>query len=257
MFKSALIGSTGFVGGVLAGTHDFTYQFNRKNRLAMSEVEVDWAVCAAAPGTKWLANAEPEADRAVIEQIIADLRGLRTKKIILISTVDVLTNLVGQYEDSPAGDNGNLHPYGSHRRYLEQVVASEFDAHIIRLPALFGPGLKKNALFDLLQGETKFVDPRAVLQWYPLTRLWTDIERIVGANLRLVHIATEPFPLQEIVSGIFGTEIERDLVGVPVRYDMRTRYASVWGQTGDYIMSKEQVLNDIAQFVTSWQTGKV
>lgn len=252
----ALIGSNGFVGGALAATHDFAYQFHRGNREEMQGCEVDLAVCAAAPGTKWFANANPEVDRAVIDQLMGDLRGLRAKKVVLISTVDVFAKPLGVYEDTPVATDG-LHAYGVHRHRLESMVAAEFDAHIIRLPGLFGMGLKKNALFDLLHGSTEFVDPRAVLQWYSLSRLWVDIERVMTANIPIMHLATEPIVMQEIIEGVFGMQVERELTGAPARYDLRTRHAQEWGTAGDYILSKEAVLQDIAQFVATWHTGKV
>ena len=56
---------------------------------------------------------------------------------------------MGVDEDSPAPTTG-LQAYGRNRRRLEQIVAGRFDALVVRLPALYGPGLKKNALYDLL-----------------------------------------------------------------------------------------------------------
>lgn len=256
MSVHAIIGANGFVGGALAATHDFAYRFHTGNREEMRGCEVDMAVCAAAPGTKWFANANPEEDRAVIERLMEDLRGLRAKKIVLISTVDVFAKPLGAYEDTPVTIEG-LHAYGVHRRMLESMVVTEFDTHIIRLPALYGPGLKKNALFDLLQGRTEFIDPRAVLQWYPLSRLWSDIERVVATNIPIMHLATEPIVMQEIIKGVFGMQVDRELVGMSAHYDMRTRYAQEWGAAGDYILSKEAVLQDIAQFVATWHTASV
>ena len=43
-----------------------------------------------------------------------------------------------------------LHPYGRNRLELEDLVRKEFDTLVVRLPALFGKGLKKNFIYDAI-----------------------------------------------------------------------------------------------------------
>ncbi len=47
----------------------------------------------------------------------------------------------------------------------------------MRLPGLYGPGLKKNVIFDFLHdNDVHKIDSRGVFQFYDTTRLWRDLE---------------------------------------------------------------------------------
>ena len=98
-----------------------------------------------------------------------------------------------------------LHPYGRHRFALEQFVRQHFASHsIVRLPALFGAGLKKNALFDLMHDHrTEAIDPEARFQWYPLARLAADIETIVTARVGLINVTAEPIAMASLQARFF------------------------------------------------------
>ena len=68
---------------------------------------------------------------------------------MLISSIAVFADSRGCCEDDAPGTD-NLPAYGRNRLQLEQWVREDFpDALIVRLPALYGVGLKKNFLFDL------------------------------------------------------------------------------------------------------------
>lgn len=215
---NALLGHTGFVGGTLARAHPFDACFNSANIDALDD-GYDLVVCAAAPGTKWIANRDPAADRAAIDRLARALHRLGpATRVILISTVDVF----GQPYDVDEKSVPVPHqPYGEHRLALEQHVRARFpDATIVRLPALVGPGLRKNALYDLCHDhEVDRLDARGVFQVYPVERLWADLQ---GAP-PLVHLVAEPLTLGDIARVAFGRTLQ-DGTGAPVRYDVRSRY---------------------------------
>src|SRR5262249_35175102 len=136
----------------------------------------DLVVCSGAPAAKWKANRDPEQDRRCLDRLWANLDRVDAAKVVLISTVDVYARPVAVDEDADV-DQGHATPYGQHRHKLECRIADRFDALIVRLPGLFGPGLKKNVIHDFLSGhELHKIDSRAVFQFYPLSRLWSDIE---------------------------------------------------------------------------------
>lgn len=149
MGQTVLVGSTGFVGGNLlasaafdAACHstDVARQFGRDN---------DLVVYAGVPAAMYLANQDPEADLAVMRAARENLRRLAGRRVVLISSVAVYADSRGKTEtDDPAGPG--LAPYGANRLRLENWVREDFEnALIVRLPALYGKGLKKNFLYDL------------------------------------------------------------------------------------------------------------
>ena len=147
--RAALIGHTGFVGQTLAAQRAFSANFNSSNIQTIDGQAFDLAVCAAAPGSMFEANRQPERDRLAIDGLMARLGAMRARRFVLISTIAVLERFDGgATEDTAAFQTGLA--YGVNRRRLEAFCADQFEnCLIVRLPALFGPGLRKNFLFDL------------------------------------------------------------------------------------------------------------
>jgi len=146
----ALIGHTGFVGSNIASQANFEKCYNSKNIHEIENSKFDLVVCAGVSAVKWYANKHPEEDLERINSLIAHLKTVKAKRFVLISTIDVYEDPVGVTEDTfPIVEQQDA--YGQNRYYLEKWVASYFDTHhIIRLPALFGTGLKKNFIYDML-----------------------------------------------------------------------------------------------------------
>jgi len=150
MSIDALIGHSGFVGGALSLQHTFEAHFNTKNIDSIVGHDFDTLVCAAAPGSMFVANREPERDREQIDALIERLHGVSAKRFVLISSIAVLADLAAGYEESTHAYQETL-AYGRHRRELEAFCESHFEnCLVVRLPALFGLGLRKNFIFDLL-----------------------------------------------------------------------------------------------------------
>ena len=145
-----LVGSTGFVGGNLLAKHTFAAECHSSDITAQYGTRPDLCVYAGVPAAMFLANADPEADLAVMRAARENIRQIAPKRLVLISSIAVLADSRGVYEDSPAQDTGALPAYGKNRLQLERWVREDFpDALIVRLPALYGAGIRKNFLFDL------------------------------------------------------------------------------------------------------------
>lgn len=145
-----LIGHTGFVGGALLRQASFEKCYNSANIAAIAGEAFGTLVCAAAPGSMLEANRAPERDAAQIEALMAQLAAVRAERFVLISSIAVLADFAGGDDEGTTAFQQTL-AYGRHRRMLEAFVEERFPRSlIVRLPALFGAGLRKNFLFDLM-----------------------------------------------------------------------------------------------------------
>jgi hypothetical protein len=238
----ALIGNTGFVGGTLARQANFDALYASRNIDSIRGREFELIVCAGMYAEKWRANRDPVADMTALERLIDPLRTVKCERFVLISTVDVYDRPFQIDESVPADAT---HPYGRHRRLLEEFVQERFaQSFVLRLPGLFGPGLKKNIIFDLLNDhEVDRIHPDGVYQYYPLAHLWTDIQRWIP----VLNVACEPIATRELALRCFSRELSEYPPGVqPGRYDFRTRHAP-----SGYLYDKATVLRELQEFVAA------
>jgi hypothetical protein len=252
---SALFGYTGFVGGNLADQFTFDHLYNSSNATASNGEAFDLVVFSAAKAEKWRINQDPEGDLRHIEELEALVAGVTARQFVLISTVDVYTSPVGVDENTPISTDG-LHAYGSHRYRLEQFVRARHPtALIVRLPGLFGRGLKKNVIYDLLHNNNlDRIHRDGRFQYYNLDHLWSDIRVCLDNDIRLVNLTSTPVRTGDIARQAFGLDFDNQPDGVAAGvYDMRTIYAGVFGGTGNYTRDAPQTLAELADFVRAEQ----
>lgn len=301
-----LVGSTGFVGGNLIRAHQFDGLFHSTDVDQAYGSKPDLLVYAGVRAEKYLANLHPEEDLQHIRQAFDNICKIDPKQLVLISTIDVLSNPVLADERAiivPQASNA----YGANRYTLEQLVREKYkDAVIIRLPALFGHNLKKNFIYDyihripfqlkkakmlelvkqdstlldyydeqdngfyklraLTQEERttlklrfkavefdalQFTDSRSVFQFYPLRRLWKDIECALQHQIRLLHTATEPLSAAEIHEALEHHPFVNEIASSPAYYDYRTLYDTIFDGKNGYICDKSIILEELIAFVTS------
>jgi dTDP-4-dehydrorhamnose reductase len=254
MSKSALIGYTGFVGSNIKAEHDFTDLYNTKNIDDIDGKEYDLVVSAATYAEMWKINANPEEDWARISSLMEHLKTVKAKQFVLISTICVFKDPVdGFTEDTPV-DLQNLPPYGMHRYKLEQFVKKQFPhVLIVRLPGLFGAGIKKNIIFDLIHdNNVDRIHKDASVQYYNLAHLWDDIQTALKNNIGLLHLSVEPTTTEEVAQAAFGKEFTNAPADVhPKTFDFKSKHAGLFHGTNGYLYSKQQSLEDIKNFVAS------
>jgi hypothetical protein len=250
--SNALIGSTGFVGASLLRQTRFDALYRSTNIGDIDGGVFDTVVCAGAPGQKWLANREPEADLANIARLIGHLRTISCKRFVLISTVDVFAQPAGVDETTPV-DESALHAYGRNRRLLERFVEHQFPGSlIVRLPGLVGPGLRKNVVFDFHnKNNLQAIDSRGRFQFYPMVNLWHDIRVALEAGLGLVHLAAAPVEVAQIARACFGIAFDHVLAAPAAVYDMRSCHAALFGGAGSYQYSARETLLAVRAYAQS------
>lgn len=252
--SEALIGHTGFVGGTLGRAHGFGTCVNSSNVDTIRRRHFDLVVCAGVSAVKWLANKEPAADRAGIARLTDALAETTADEFVLISTIDVYPDPAGGVDEAAVIDASHHHAYGRNRLELEAWVSARFArTRVIRLPALFGHGLRKNALYDLIHGNmVDSINPAGVFQWYPMERLWDDILTVRARDLSLVNLFPEPLPMSAIVDRFFpGAPVGEAKQQAP-RYDLHTRYGAVFDGAGTpYVMGADAVMEAMGRFLAA------
>jgi hypothetical protein len=212
--RRALMGR-GFLGSSLDKKGRWTDRYNRSKCDLWGSY--DLIVVAAPRADKWFANQHPDIDRAAVEEIITALARADSRRVVLLSSIDA----------------GGAHPYGQNRARLEEGMPKH--ASIIRLPALFGDGLKKNSLFDLLNNQPV---ANNVFHWYHVARLWEDVRK---AQPGLWCPYSAPLSMWEIAERLGLTHL------VTKDCDRKLDY----NEKGPYTMSSVEVLEDIVRWATS------
>jgi nucleoside-diphosphate-sugar epimerase len=246
---TALIGHTGFVGRTLLRQTAFDEVYNSTNITAIRGRSYELIVCAGAPAAKWKANQEPKADLANLESLMSSLSEVAAERFVLISTVDVYPTPRAVDEASPV-DAAQAEPYGRHRFQLEEFARRRFpQASVVRLPGLFGAGLKKNFVYDLLYGNClHLTHAESVFQFYDLSRLWADLQVVMRRSLPLVNFAVEPVRARDVAERCFGISFDNITERPPASYDLRTCFAHFFGGEGKYFYSAQETFARIKRF---------
>jgi sugar phosphate isomerase/epimerase len=247
----AIVGYSGFVGSNLLQFYKFTHFYNSKNFKDAANLEFDELFFCGIPAVKWYANKNPEEDSVILNDIKNILKTIVVKKLIFISTIDVYEYTDSQQNESYDCDFMNTHAYGRNRVLFEEFVKTTFcNYHIIRLPALFGKGLKKNIIYDLIyNNQIENISKDTSFQWYDLNWLQKDIDIIVKNNIPICNLFTEPLSTFDIIQ-LFAYPIENFTNKSKLVYNVQTKYSHLFESSiNGYIRDKFTVLHNLKTFI--------
>jgi NAD dependent epimerase/dehydratase family len=254
--RSALVGYTGFVGSNLAAAHDFTDLYNTSNIAEISGRSYDLVVSAASRADSHRINQHGEEDRAEIDAYLDILATVDIGRLVLVSTVCIYPGDTTPDETTALSED-NLTPYGANRLHMERVLAQRFPTLALRLPQLYGGGLKKGIVYDLLNDyRTEFIRPEGCFQYYDVRRLWQDTQVALAAGLDALNIATPPLTSARVAADCFGVDIADQVVAGEespfarmYTRDMRTVHADRFGGPPGYLMSEADEIDALRAFV--------
>lgn len=306
-----LVGYTGFVGGNLHAQTTFDAVYNSKNIKDAYNTAPDLLVYCGVRAEKFIANQNPQADLEHIKEAMQNIAMIKARKVVLISTIDVYAHPQKVSEATPLDTHeDDMSVYGRHRLRLEEWVKQNTpSSHIVRLPGLFGQGLKKNFIYDYChpvpaklskgiycslspqsssilgaytynentqfydlnliasQNEMKelenafkgvgfsslsFTDSRSIFQFYPLSRLWKDLSTVLAFNLPMINLATEPIGIAELYHALTQKTFTNEVARTVPHYDFQTLYAHHFGAKGPYMMTKENIITAIKDYVEAY-----
>lgn len=170
-----ILGGKGFVGSAFARRCEAAGRefrvIDRDEYPAFLGASCDLLVNANGNSSKPLATREPLAEfDASVRSVRASLADLRFNAYLHLSSCDVYPDCSGPQttrEDQPL-DPARQSPYGFHKHLAERCVMHGARRWIIlRMGGFVGPGLRKNAIFDILHADRLWLDPRSELQYMP------------------------------------------------------------------------------------------
>lgn len=94
-----------------------------------------------------------------------------------------------------------------------------------------------------------FTDSEDVFQYYDLSELKNHIELCFENNIKVINLVSEPMQAKELYHFLFQKHFENTLPRVKQFYDLKTKYADVFGGENGYINSKQKMFTLIKQFI--------
>ncbi len=211
-----IIGGNGFVGSGFARRcvvegREYTV-ITRENYEAHRGKACSILVNANGNSKKNLPREQPLLDFDLsVRSVRASLVDFRYDTYIYLSTCDVYPNCA----DTPATvedaaiDVSRISPYGFHKLIAEQCVRHAAKRHLIfRMGGFVGPGMKKNAIFDILRGGPLWLDPESELQYIHTERLADSVLQVAQ------EVANETFNIAG--KGTIRLRSVIEMVGKPI-----------------------------------------
>jgi hypothetical protein len=233
-----IIGSSGFIGSNAQAFFPVAIPISRESLYGNEEIDVNHLVIAAPSAVKWKINQSPEFDRQQVQRIVDSVtKNIRAERVTLFSTVDVFQDLENSNESSQLRDDLS---YGGNRAVLELSLRSLFGGRltIVRLPGIFGKGLKKNLIYDIRHDRIEEINKYFSDDEYQYANLQDCLQIAFGPGEHLgkcVNIVSEPLPAK-VIANLKGYNL-------PSRLTRRLyNVKSIYSTTGYHFTSSEALI---------------
>jgi nucleoside-diphosphate-sugar epimerase len=190
----------------------------RENYAELAGKRCEVFVNANGNSSKLLSRTDPLRDfDASVRSVRASLADFRFDRYVHLSSCDVYPDCASPAttEESRPLDPVRQSPYGFHKYLAEECVRHGAGRWtIFRLGGFVGPGLKKNAIYDILHGGPLWLDPDSALQFLHTDRA-AEIMLDVNAPNEILNLCGRGvIQLSEVLGMVEGA--------VPVQPDSPT-----------------------------------
>lgn len=168
-----LLGGNGFVGSGVArelarSGKDFRV-ITRQNYAEFVGQHCDVFINANGNSSKLMGRSDPKGEfRASVLSVRDSLEDFKFDTYVFLSSSDVYpdSRSAAKTREDSVIDVASQNPYGFHKYLAERCVQNVAPRWmIIRQGGFVGPGLKKNAVFDVLHGDKAWVHPETRFQY--------------------------------------------------------------------------------------------
>jgi nucleoside-diphosphate-sugar epimerase len=187
-----LIGGRGFVGSAYARLLDRLGMpfkvVTHDNMDALRGTSCDILINASGNSRKPLATSEPLTDFELsVHSVAKTAEAFSAEIYVQLSSGDVYPDQSRPEltREDQAIDPGRQSRYGLHKRLAEEIVqATQQKWLVVRMGGLVGPGLKKNAIFDMMTGAPVWLSPQSELQFISTDMAAQIVWELVRAGVR-------------------------------------------------------------------------
>jgi len=213
-----IIGGNGFVGSAVTRyciKNQIPHQvITRQNYSQFVGTKCDLLINSNGNSKKFLANNNPVEDFDLsVSSVRKSLVDFLFDKYIFFSSCDVYndcSNPMNNHEEVEI-DVSLQSPYGFHKYLAELCVQHAVkDWLIIRFGGFVGEGLKKNPIYDILNGGPLWVDPQSELQYLNTDVAASLVMKLVeqGLSREIINLCGDGLvKLEEIIEEL-GTHVE-------------------------------------------------
>lgn len=225
-----VIGGTGFVGSAYArlfarlGLEHRV--INRATRDQFVGTHCDIVIDCSGNSKKFLAEREPLLDFDMsVRSVAQSLEAFPCDTYVLLSSGDVYPDHSdsARTQEEQVIDPATVSRYGRHKLLAEQLVrGGARNWLIMRMGGFIGPGLKKNAIFDILSEAPVWLSPDSELQFISTDRaaglVWRLIEK--GVRREVINLSAKGLVNIGRLCDRLGTRPEFKPQAPKVRYEL-------------------------------------